>query len=47
MKGKYFNSLNLSSIADNKLFCKTISPLITKKNVSKKSKITLVEGNEV
>ena len=47
MKRQYFNNLNLTSITDNKLFRKAISPLFSEKNVSKKSKITLVEENEV
>ena len=46
-KRQYFENLNLSSITDNKLFWKTVSPLFKKKNGSKNNKITLVEGGKV
>ena len=46
-KRQYFENLNLSSITDNKLFWKTVSPLFTEKNGSKNNKITLVEGGKV
>ena len=46
-KRQYFENLNLSSITDNKLFWKTVSPLFTEKNGSKSNKITLVEGGKV
>ena len=46
-KWQYFENLNLSSITDNKLFWKTVSPLFTEKNASKNNKITLVEGGKV
>ena len=46
-KPQYFENLNLSSITDNKLFWKTVSPLFTEKNGSKSNKITLVEGGKV
>ena len=41
-KCQYFENLNLSSITDNKLFWKTVSPLFTEKNGSKNNNITLV-----
>ena len=44
---QHFENLNLSSITDNKLFWKTVSPLFTEKNGSKNNKITLVEGGKV
>ena len=37
-KRQYFENLNLSSITDNKLFWKTVSPLFTEKNGSKTKK---------
>ena len=46
-KGQYFENLNLSSITDNKLFWKTVSPLFTKENGSKNNKITLAEGGKI
>ena len=46
-KRQYFENLNLSSITDNKLFWKTVSPFFTEKNGSKNNKITLVEGGTV
>ena len=46
-KRQYFESLNLSSITDNKLFRKTVSPLFTEKNESRNNKITLVECGKV
>ena len=46
-KRQYFENLNLSSITDNKLFWKTVSPLFTDKNGFKNNKITLVEGGKV
>ena len=45
-KRQHFENLNLSSITDNKLFWKTVSPLFTEKNGSKNNKITLVEGGK-
>ena len=47
-KRQYFENLNLSSITDNKLFWKTVSPLfVEKKNGSKNNEVTLVEGGKV
>ena len=46
-KRKYFENLNLSSISDNKLFLKTVSPLFTEKNGSKNNKKTFAEGGKV
>ena len=46
-KATYFENLDLSSIADNTLFWKTVSPLFTEINVPKNNKITLVEGDKV
>ena len=46
-KRQYFENLNLSSITDNTLFWKTVSPLFTEKNESKNNKITFVEGGKV
>ena len=44
-KQQYFENLNLSSsITDNTLFWKAVSPLFTEENGSKNNKITLVEG---
>ena len=39
-KRQYFENLNLSSITDNELFWKTVSPLFTEKNGTKNKKIT-------
>ena len=44
---QYFENLNLSSIADSKLFWKKLFPLFTEKSGSKNNKITLVEGGKV
>ena len=46
-KRQHFENLNVNSITDNKLLCKTVSPLSTKKNRSKNNKITLIEGGKV
>ena len=46
-KATYFENLDLSSIADNTLFWKKVSPLFTEINVPKNNKITLVEGDKV
>ena len=46
-KRQYFENLNFSSITDNKLFWKTVSPLFTEKNGSKNNKIRLAEGDKV
>ena len=47
-KWQYFENLNLSSsITDNMLFWKTVSPLFTEENGSKNNKITLAEGGKV
>ena len=46
-KATYFENLDLSSIADNTLFWKTVSQLFTEINVPKNNKITLVEGDKV
>ena len=45
-KQKYYENVNLSSITDNKLFWKTVSPLFTEKNRSRNNKITL-EGGKI
>ena len=45
-KQKYYENVNLSSITDNKLFWKTVSPLFTEKNGSRNNKITL-EGGKI
>ena len=44
---KKWQYLNLSSITDNKLFWKTVSPLFTEINESKSNKIRIVEGVKV
>ena len=46
-KRQYFENLNLSSITDNKLFWKTVSPLFIEKKGSRNNKITLVEVGKV
>ena len=46
-KRQYFENLNLSSITDNKLFWKTVSPLFTEKNGFNNNKIAIVEGGKV
>ena len=46
-KWQYFGNLNLSSITDNNLFWKTVSPLFTEKNGSKNDKRTLLKGDKV
>ena len=45
-KQKYYENVNLSSITDNKLFWKTVSPLFTENNGSRNNKITL-EGGKI
>ena len=45
-KTKYFNNLNPKSIADNKLFWKTINPLFSdKRNIG--NKVTLIDNNNI
>ena len=46
-KRQYFKNLNLSSITENKLFWKKVSPLFTEKIGSKNNKKTLVEDSKV
>ena len=45
-KKKFYNSLDISIMFDNKKFWKFIKPLFTGKSKSK-SNITLIEGDEV
>ena len=46
-KQKYYQSLEISKISDNKTFWKTISPLFSNKSYSKNSRITLLENGKV
>ena len=46
-KQKYYECLDISKIADNKNFRKTISPLFSNKSYSTNSRITLLENGEV
>ena len=46
-KRQYFKNLNLSSITENKLFWKKVSPLFTEKIGSKNNKKALVEDSKV
>ena len=45
-KKSYFENLDSSHIADNKMFCKTIKPIFSKK-CTMKEKITLVKNDEI
>ena len=45
-KKKYFNSLNVKQVSDNKLFSKSVKPLVSDKG-SNSSKIILVEENNI
>ena len=46
-KQKYFESLDISKITDNKTYWKTLSPLFSNKSYSTNSRITLLEIKEV
>ena len=43
---KYFNSLNVRQVSDNKLFWKSVKPLVSEKG-SNSSKIILEEENNI
>ena len=45
-KQKYYVSLDISKITDNKTFWKTISPLFSNKSYLAKSRITLLKNGE-
>ena len=45
-KKKYFNSLNVRQVSDNKLFWKSVKPLVSDKG-SNSSKIILEEENNI
>ena len=46
-KQKYYQSLDISKITDNKTFWKSISPLFSIKSYSTNSRITLLKNGEV
>ena len=46
-KRKYYQSLDISKITDNKTFWKTISPLFSNKSYSTNSRITLLENGDI
>ena len=46
-KQKYYESLDISKITDNKTFWKTISPLFSNKSYSANSRITLLENGYI
>ena len=46
-KQKYYESLDISKITDNKTFWKTISPLFSNKSYSTNSRITLLENGDI
>ena len=46
-KKKYYESLHISKITDNKTFCKTISPLFSSKSYFTNSRITLLENGTI
>ena len=46
-KQKYYESLDISKITDNKTFWKTTSPLFSKKDYSTNSRITHLKNGEI
>ena len=46
-KQKYYESLDISKITDNKTFWKTISPLFSNKSYPANSRITLLENGYI
>ena len=46
-KQKYYESLDISKITDNKTFWKTISPLFSNKSYLTNSRITLLENGAI
>ena len=46
-KQKYYGSLEISKITDNKTFWKKISPLFSNKSYSTNSRITLLENGDI
>ena len=46
-KQKYYQSLEISKISDNKTFWKTISPLFSNKSYSTKPIITLLKNGDI
>ena len=46
-KQKYYESLEISKITDNKTFWKALSPLFSNKSYSTNSRVTLLENGEI